>query len=174
MYLHYGEGNRDPLSYSCLENPLDRGAWRAMAQSHEGPGRAARLCTCAPVLCCCLFLCVTRGLFTFLFFCLLSLNFLFWDYCRVQSPCGDNTCSSHSSESVTMSHLRINMWPEPQVDFAMSTVPGPYLELPFLSFSPQVTVPPCGLVSGDPASWPVLIREWRIALILGLFSSSWG
>ena len=24
-----GEGNDNPLQYSCLENPLDRGAWRA-------------------------------------------------------------------------------------------------------------------------------------------------
>ena len=24
-----GEGNRYPLQYSCLENPMDRGAWRA-------------------------------------------------------------------------------------------------------------------------------------------------
>ena len=24
-----GEGNGDPLQYSCLENPLDRGAWWA-------------------------------------------------------------------------------------------------------------------------------------------------
>ena len=23
-----GEGNGNPLQYSCLENPLDRGAWR--------------------------------------------------------------------------------------------------------------------------------------------------
>ena len=23
-----GEGNRYPLQYSCLENPMDRGAWR--------------------------------------------------------------------------------------------------------------------------------------------------
>ena len=23
-----GEGNGDPLLYSCLENPMDRGAWR--------------------------------------------------------------------------------------------------------------------------------------------------
>ena len=22
-----GEGNRNPLQYSCLENPTDRGAW---------------------------------------------------------------------------------------------------------------------------------------------------
>ena len=24
-----GEGNGNPLKYSCLENPMDRGAWRA-------------------------------------------------------------------------------------------------------------------------------------------------
>ena len=23
----YGEGNGNPLQYSCLENPMDRGAW---------------------------------------------------------------------------------------------------------------------------------------------------
>ena len=26
---HPGEGNGSPLQYSCLENPIDRGAWRA-------------------------------------------------------------------------------------------------------------------------------------------------
>ena len=25
-----GEENGNPLQYSCLENPMDRGAWRAM------------------------------------------------------------------------------------------------------------------------------------------------
>ena len=25
----YGEGNGNPLQYSCLENPMDRGAWKA-------------------------------------------------------------------------------------------------------------------------------------------------
>ena len=25
-----GEGNGKPLQYSCLENPMDRGAWRAV------------------------------------------------------------------------------------------------------------------------------------------------
>ena len=25
-----GEGNGNPLQYSCLENPIDRGVWRAM------------------------------------------------------------------------------------------------------------------------------------------------
>ena len=25
-----GEGNGNPLQYSCLDNPLDRGAWQAI------------------------------------------------------------------------------------------------------------------------------------------------
>ena len=25
--LHFGEGNDTPLQYSCLENPMDGGAW---------------------------------------------------------------------------------------------------------------------------------------------------
>ena len=27
--MELGEGNGHPLPYSCLENPIDRGAWRA-------------------------------------------------------------------------------------------------------------------------------------------------
>ena len=27
----HGEGHGNPLQYSCLENPKDRGAWRATA-----------------------------------------------------------------------------------------------------------------------------------------------
>ena len=27
-----GEGNGNTLQYSCLENPIDRGAWRATVQ----------------------------------------------------------------------------------------------------------------------------------------------
>ena len=27
-----GEGNGNPLQYSCLENPMDRGAWQPKAQ----------------------------------------------------------------------------------------------------------------------------------------------
>ena len=26
-----GEGNGNPLQYSCLENPMDRGEWQAIA-----------------------------------------------------------------------------------------------------------------------------------------------
>ena len=26
-----GEGNDNPVQYSCLENPMDRGAWQATA-----------------------------------------------------------------------------------------------------------------------------------------------
>ena len=25
-----GEGNGNPLQYSCMDNPMDRGAWRAI------------------------------------------------------------------------------------------------------------------------------------------------
>ena len=36
----YGEGNGNPLQHSCLENPVDRGAWWAavhrVAQSQTG------------------------------------------------------------------------------------------------------------------------------------------
>ena len=28
-----GAGNGNPFQYSCLENPLDRGAWQAMVHS---------------------------------------------------------------------------------------------------------------------------------------------
>ena len=34
-----GEGNGNPLHYSCLENPVDKGAWRAtvygVAKTHD-------------------------------------------------------------------------------------------------------------------------------------------
>ena len=29
---YYGEGNGSPLQNSCLENPMDRGAWWAMVR----------------------------------------------------------------------------------------------------------------------------------------------
>ena len=30
-----GEEDGNPLQYSCLENPMDRGAWRAMVHEHH-------------------------------------------------------------------------------------------------------------------------------------------
>ena len=30
-----GRGHGDPLQRSCLENPMDRGAWRATVQGHK-------------------------------------------------------------------------------------------------------------------------------------------
>ena len=30
-----GEGHGNPLQYSCLENPMDRGAWRAMVHGSQ-------------------------------------------------------------------------------------------------------------------------------------------
>ena len=34
-----GEGNGNPLQYSSLENPMDRGAWRAAIHGAESPHR---------------------------------------------------------------------------------------------------------------------------------------
>ena len=34
-----GEGNGSPLQYSCLENPMDRGAWRATVHGVARVGR---------------------------------------------------------------------------------------------------------------------------------------
>ena len=36
-----GEGNGNPFQYSCLENPMDRGAWRATV--HRVPKSQTRL-----------------------------------------------------------------------------------------------------------------------------------
>ena len=33
-----GEGNRNPLQYSCLGNPMDREAWRATVRGAENDG----------------------------------------------------------------------------------------------------------------------------------------
>ena len=30
MYIHSGEGNGNPVQYSSLGNPTDRGAWQAI------------------------------------------------------------------------------------------------------------------------------------------------
>ena len=38
-----GEGNGTPLQYSCLGNPMDRGAWRATV--HGVSKTHTRLCT---------------------------------------------------------------------------------------------------------------------------------
>ena len=32
---HLGGGHRNPLKYSCLENPMDRGAWWAIVYRVE-------------------------------------------------------------------------------------------------------------------------------------------
>ena len=39
--LEKEKGNGNPLQYSCLENPTDRGAWRAPAHGVAGSDRTA-------------------------------------------------------------------------------------------------------------------------------------
>ena len=41
MYSCDGEGDGTPLQYSCLENPMDRGAWKAAV--HGVPKSQAQL-----------------------------------------------------------------------------------------------------------------------------------
>ena len=38
-----GEGNGNPLQYSCLENPVDRGAWRATVHGSQQLDTTERL-----------------------------------------------------------------------------------------------------------------------------------
>ena len=40
-----GEGNGYPLQYSCLENSMDRGAWRAAVHGFQSRTRLTRLST---------------------------------------------------------------------------------------------------------------------------------
>ena len=40
-----GEARGNSLQYSCLENPMDRGAWRATVRGRKGSDTAARLGT---------------------------------------------------------------------------------------------------------------------------------
>ena len=35
IYYLFGEGNGNPLQYSCLENPMDRGAWQVQSMSQK-------------------------------------------------------------------------------------------------------------------------------------------
>ena len=40
-----GGGNGNTLQYSCLKNPMDRGAWQASPNSHKKSEMATRLST---------------------------------------------------------------------------------------------------------------------------------
>ena len=45
-----GEGNGNPLQYSCLENPMDRGAWKVIVYgvSKSQTRLSDFTCTCGP------------------------------------------------------------------------------------------------------------------------------
>ena len=38
IYIYIGEGNGNPLQYSCLENSMDRGAWQGMVHGLQRAG----------------------------------------------------------------------------------------------------------------------------------------
>ena len=44
LSMHKPQGNGNPLQYSCLENPIDRGAWRATVHGVAGVGHELLHC----------------------------------------------------------------------------------------------------------------------------------
>ena len=55
LCAYFGEGNGNPLQYSCLENPMDRGAWWATIHGvAKSRTRLSDFCVCVCV-CVCLF-----------------------------------------------------------------------------------------------------------------------
>ena len=40
-----GEGNSNPLQYSCLDNPMDSGAWQASPRGHKESDTSEHTCT---------------------------------------------------------------------------------------------------------------------------------
>ena len=42
MWASSGEGNGNPLQYSCLENPVDRGAWQAAVHTELDTAEATQ------------------------------------------------------------------------------------------------------------------------------------
>ena len=57
-----GGGHGNPLQYSCLENPMDRGAWRATVNGvAKSQTRLKRLSICA-YICVCKYVCMIESL----------------------------------------------------------------------------------------------------------------
>ena len=55
-----GEGNGNPLQYPCLENPMDRGAWRATAHGViKSQTRLKQLVITQVCMCVCVCMCYT-------------------------------------------------------------------------------------------------------------------
>ena len=77
-----GEGNGNPLQYSCLENPMDRGAWQATV--HRIPSRT-RLSNSTSTM---------SQFIKYLFFKLfcLKLDIKEWDHCSLSLSCPHLSC----------------------------------------------------------------------------------
>ena len=102
-----GEGNGSPLSYSCLGNSKDRGAWWATVQG------VAKSWTWLSNWTCTLPDSLPRGLtFTFCWFQFLHLSLNFWDSLELASPapiCSLLTITLHAAARVIfLSHIRIH------------------------------------------------------------------
>ena len=50
LHRESGGGHGNPLQYSCLENPLDRGDWRPQSMGSQESGKTERLNIAAPPL----------------------------------------------------------------------------------------------------------------------------
>ena len=71
-----GEGNGSPLQYSCLENPMDRGAWRATVHGVAELDMPERLTLCGLMI---LFSSMLIFL-SFQFLCICCVLFFICDY----------------------------------------------------------------------------------------------
>ena len=52
-----GEGNGNPLQYSCLGNPMDRGAWQATVQKVTQSQTPLKQLSTNTSVCLCVFVC---------------------------------------------------------------------------------------------------------------------
>ena len=109
MYtLYAGEGHGNPLQYSCLENPLDRGAWWATV--HRVMKRRTQLSNytqvhCSWTLSCLLVIYVSLSVFFLIHIYVIShwISFSWSETHRPACLCGCQTCSIFSFDFTIIS-----------------------------------------------------------------------